>query len=44
LLLTVFLMTGCSRTLETNAGTDVYPHDPQVIQKINLGVNLKTQW
>lgn len=37
-------LAGCSKTLDTHAGTDVYPHDPQVIQKINLGLNFKTQW
>jgi len=43
-LLLTLCLAGCSRTLDTHAGTDVYPHDPQVVQKINLGVNLKTQW
>lgn len=43
-MLLVCLASGCSKSMETHAGTDVYPHDPQVIQKINMGVNFKTQW
>ena len=35
---------GCTKTLESNANTDVYPHDPNVIQKVNLGMSFKTQW
>ena len=44
LFLGMLLLTGCSRTLDGNVGTEVYPHDPMVLQKITLGASLRTQW
>lgn len=35
---------GCTKTLESTANTEVYPHDPNVIQKVNVGMAFKTQW
>ena len=45
-LLLVLLLgcAGCTRTLETNTSTEVFPHDPYTVNKVNLGMSFKTQW
>jgi len=35
---------GCTKTMESTTNTDVYPNDPNVIQKVNLGMSFKSQW
>jgi hypothetical protein len=35
---------GCTKTMESNATTEVYPHDPDVINKVNLGISMKGTW
>lgn len=37
-------IAGCTRTVETNVNTDVLPHDPNVINKINLGASVRGTW
>ncbi len=45
-LLTLVLLgnIGCTRTLEYTTSTEVYPTNPNVIQKINISTTIKTQW
>lgn len=45
-LLLVLLLgcVGCTRTMETNTSTEVFPNDPNIVNKVNLGMSFKTQW
>lgn len=44
LLLFLAGCAGCTRTVESNVNTEVYPHNPEVINKLNLGMSLKGTW
>lgn len=44
LLILLVGCVGCTRTLESNVNTEVYPHNPEVINKLNLGMSLKGTW
>ena len=44
LLILLVGCVGCTRTLESNVSTEVLPHDPAVINKLNLGMSLKGTW
>lgn len=44
LLILLLGCAGCTKTLESNVSTEVYPHDPNLINKLNLGIQMKTQW
>ena len=45
-LLLVLLLgcAGCTRTMETNTSTEVFPHDPNIVNRVNLSMSFKTQW
>lgn len=44
LWLVVLVCCGCTKTVESNVNTEVYPHNPEVINKVNLGVTYKGTW
>jgi hypothetical protein len=42
--LVLCLFCGCTRSIETNVNTDVYPQDPHIVSKVNLGASFKGSW
>ena len=46
LVVTAVLLSsiGCTRTMEYTTSTEVYPNNPNVVQRINVSTTFRSQW